>query len=166
MMAVEVFETDKRVQEAVRLIVREAALLDERDYTAWNELWADGETRYVIPIERDAEDFDDHLNLVNDGTELRRRRVQRMSGGYAHAGNTTGPTLRSVSRFIVKERTEQSVVVSSAQIIVSHRHGQQNIWASDVIHWIDTSGAEPRIRRKVVRLIDSKLPVPTCGFLL
>ena len=53
-----------------------------KDYATWQGLYTDDGV-YVIPIDRDAEEFDGVLNMVYDDQRMRRLRVNRMTEGYA-----------------------------------------------------------------------------------
>ncbi|MFC5992981.1 aromatic-ring-hydroxylating dioxygenase subunit beta [Pseudonocardia hispaniensis] len=157
---------DPKAALALELIYHEARLLDEKRYEEWDKLWADGDTRYVIPLDRDVVDFDSVLNLVNDNAVMRRRRIARMTSGYAGAVNAVERTVRVVSRYEFQARDEDELEVRSAEIVVAYVHGEHQVWAADLVHHIDLAGAEPRIRHKVVHLIDAEHTVRTCGFLL
>lgn len=157
---------DPKAALALELIYHEARLLDEKKYEDWDKLWADGDTRYVIPLSRDVADFDSVLNFVNDNAVMRRRRIARMVSGYAGAVNAVERTVRTVSRFEFQARSEDELEVRSAEIVVAYVQGEHQVWAADLIHHIDLMDAEPRIRQKVVHLVDAGHTIRTCGFLL
>lgn len=158
---------DPRVVRAVELLWREADLLDRKEYVAWNELYAqDG--IYVIPLDVDADDFDDTLNMVYDDARMRAMRVARLTEGYAIAAVDSARTARTVSRFVPVEVTDDSVSLRAAQVLVAYKRGRHQLWAGDVDFTVRL-GAErsaDRIVRKVVRLVDADEAVPAAGFLL
>ncbi|MER7077222.1 3-phenylpropionate/cinnamic acid dioxygenase, small subunit [Saccharopolyspora kobensis] len=158
--------TDPRVVRAIELIWREAELLDRKDYTAWNGLYAD-DGLYIIPIDPHTEDFANTLNMVYDDARMRQMRVTRMIEGYAIAAVDAARTVRTVSRFVPESVADDEVVLRSAQILIAYKRGRHDIWAGDVVHRIRLSEAgEDRIAQKVVRLVDSEEAVPAAGFLL
>ena len=134
---------DTRVLQAIELIWHEAALLDAKDYQAWDALWTD-EGRYVIPIDPDTDDFDGSLNMVNDDTRMRRMRIERLTSGYSMSALAAARTVRTVSRFTVEERTEDSITVKSAQILVGVKRDDQQTLAADVTHRIRYPASGPR----------------------
>ncbi|WP_447644529.1 aromatic-ring-hydroxylating dioxygenase subunit beta [Nocardioides zeae] len=162
---------DPRVRRAIELVWREADLLDRKEYDAWQALYAD-DAVYVIPIERDAESFDDILNMVYDDQRMRAMRVTRMTEGHAIAAVDAAVTVRTVSRFVVTgvEDTVAGTVVSlrAAQVLVAYKRGSHDLWAGDVDHRIRLGAdrADDRIVRKVVRLVDADAATPAAGFLL
>jgi 3-phenylpropionate/cinnamic acid dioxygenase small subunit len=153
--------TDPRVTNAVDVVWREAELLDRKDYTAWHELFTDDGV-YVIPIDRDTDDFASSLNMVYDDARMRRLRVARMTEGYAIAAVDAARTVRTVSRFVPESVSDDEVVLRSSQVLVAYKRGRHDIWAADVLHRIRGH----RIALKVVRLVDSDEAVPAAGFLL
>lgn len=157
---------DERVLSAKAFIDYEATVLDDKDYSLWNTLWSNDNPRYVIPIQRDIDDYDSVLNYVNDDERMRHLRTERLSGGFAHAANTTGPIVRSVSRVTVLGIETEYVRLRSAQLIVAMKKDQQQVWAADVEHKILFEDSVPKIQEKIVKLVDSELSLRTCGFLL
>ncbi|MDI2027125.1 aromatic-ring-hydroxylating dioxygenase subunit beta [Saccharopolyspora sp. TS4A08] len=155
---------DARVTRAIALVWREAELLDRKDYAAWQELYAD-DGIYVVPIDRDAEEFDDVLNMVYDDRRMRRLRVNRMTEGYAIAAVDSAVTVRTVSRFTTTRVSDAEVSLRAAQVLVAYKRGTHDLWAADVDYTIRL-GTEDTLARKVVRLVNSDDAVPAAGFLL
>lgn len=160
--------TDPRVARAIELIWREAELLDHKAYETWDALYTD-DGFYVIPIDPEAERFDDILNMVYDDARMRRMRVARMTEGYAIAAVDAARTVRTVSRFVPESASDDEVVVRSAQVLVAYKRENHDLWAADLVHRIRLSADGPagdRIVQKIVRLVDSESAVPAAGFLL
>lgn len=151
---------------AVALIYEEARLLDDKRYRDWDALWDEGETRYVVPMSREVTDFDAVLNYVNDDAVMRRRRVERMAGGHAGAVEAVGRTVRTVSRFTADRTGGDEVRVTSTEIVVAHQRGEHQVWAAELVHHIVGREGRPRIRTKIVHLVDAEHTLRTCGFLL
>ncbi len=158
---------DPRVRRAIELVWREADLLDRKEYDAWQALYAD-DAVYVIPIERDAESFDDILNMVYDDQRMRAMRVTRMTEGHAIAAVDAAVTVRTVSRFVVTGVEDDEVSLRAAQVLVAFKRGSHDLWAGDVDYRIRLGAdrADDRLVRKVVRLVDADAATPAAGFLL
>ncbi|WP_413810706.1 aromatic-ring-hydroxylating dioxygenase subunit beta [Streptomyces sp. OE57] len=157
--------TDPRIAPALELIWREAHLLDRKEYAEWDRLWAPGGL-YVIPIDRETEDFASTLNMVYDDDRMRRMRIERLTSGYSISAAAAARTVRTLSRFVVLHGDDQSVRLSSAQVLVGHRREQTFVLGADVTHRVRLDGPEPLIEEKVVRLINSEDAVNASGFLL
>ncbi|MFE4539332.1 aromatic-ring-hydroxylating dioxygenase subunit beta [Streptomyces scopuliridis] len=156
---------DPRALAAISLIWREAHLLDARRYQEWDRLWAEG-GEYVVPIDREAGDFASRLNLMYDDDRMRRMRVERLTGGFSISATAAARTVRSVSRFVVTGREEDTVEICSAQILAGHKRGETFVLAADVTHRIVFEADGPRILRKIVQLVNSEEAVTASGFLL
>lgn len=157
--------SDTRVLQAIELVWHEAALLDAKDYQTWDALWTD-EGRYVIPIDPDTDDFDGSLNMVNDDTRMRRMRIERLTSGYSMSALAAARTIRTVSRFTVEDRTDDSITLKSAQILVGFKRDDQQTLAADVTHRIRYTETGPRLDLKVIRLVNSQGAVNASGYLL
>ncbi|MEV0635910.1 aromatic-ring-hydroxylating dioxygenase subunit beta [Streptomyces sp. NPDC050619] len=167
--------TDARVSAAVQLVWREARLLDGKRYEEWDRLWApDG--RYVIPIDPETEDFESALNMVYDDDRMRRMRIERLTTGYSISAVAAARTVRTVSNFVVVEavvRSEASeesegaaIELNSAQVLVGYKREETFVLGADLTHRIVFDDGEPRIARKVIRLLNSQEAVYATGFLL
>ena len=160
--------SDERVQRAIQLIWHEAALLDRKDYPAWEELYTD-DAHYIIPIDPDTEDFEGSLNMVFDDKRMRRLRVERMIQGYAPSAVAAAITARIVSRFEVVELSDTEVTIRSAQIVTAHKRHQTDTVGADLLHRIrlgEGEGEPDRIAQKVARLINSEDAVKASGYLI
>ncbi|NGO08069.1 SnoaL-like domain-containing protein [Streptomyces sp. HC44] len=157
--------TDVRVSAAVQLVWREARLLDGKRYEEWDRLWApDG--RYVIPIDPETEDFEASLNMVYDDDRMRRMRIERLVSGYSISAVAAARTVRTVSRFVVARSEEEAVELNSAQVLVGYKREETFVLGADLTHRIVFDRGEPRIARKVIRLLNSQEAVSATGFLL
>ncbi|MEV7872244.1 aromatic-ring-hydroxylating dioxygenase subunit beta [Streptomyces sp. NPDC088124] len=157
--------SDPRVHRAIELVWHEARLLDRKQYTQWDALWAPGGL-YVIPIDPDTDDFASSLNMVYDDDRMRRMRIERLTGGFSISASAAARTVRTVSSFVVESRDDESVELSGAQVLVGHRRERTFVLAADVTYRILLDGPEPLLARKVVRLINSEDAVNASGFLL
>src|SRR5690625_3718865 len=90
--------SDPRVLRAIELVWHEAALLDEKNYPAWEELFTD-DGYYVIPIDPDTTDFGESLNMIYDDKRMRSMRVERMMQGYSPRSEE-----RRVGKSVERER--------------------------------------------------------------
>lgn len=157
--------TGARVTAAIALVWSEARLLDNKEYEEWDRLWApDG--RYVIPIDPETEDFESSLNMVYDDDRMRRMRIGRLSSGYSISAVAAARTVRTVSRFVVLPSQDEAIELSSAQVLVGHRREETFVLGADLTHRIVFDGEEPRIARKVIRLVNSQESMSATGFLL
>lgn len=100
---------DIAFDEAIAFVWREADLLDRGDYDEWLDLWAD-DGLYIIPIEKDVDDYATVLNYIYDDAKMRRMRVARLTSSQSMSAATAAETVRTVSRFV--ETTGDGIGIS------------------------------------------------------
>lgn len=158
--------SDPRVLRAIQLVWKEAALLDAKDYRAWEAMYTD-DAHYVIPIDPETTDFDASLNMVYDDKRMRQLRVERMLQGYSPAAVAAARTVRVVSRFTVDEVTDDLVTLRSAQILNAFKRNAFSTVGAELTHKVVLNDDdEDMIALKVARPIDSEDAVSASGFLL
>ncbi len=153
-------------QRAQWFIWREAEILDRQDYGAWLDLW----TRtglYIIPTRHEPlEDYQNVLNVAYDNEEMRQARIKRIASGLAPASTPSARTARLVSRFTVVGEGPGSIDIRAAMLLTEYKYEHTRTLAADVDYNLILDGAQIRLGRKVVRLINAEDHVPTIGYLL
>lgn len=120
---------------AERLLAKEAYLLDSRRLEDWVELFtADG--IYWVPLERDALDPGESLNIAFEGRPRLMQRVARLRSGLAHAQEPPSSTVRGYSSVYVApgDATETTALVHSALHVVEARLGEETLVAARCDH--------------------------------
>ncbi|RLY93817.1 hypothetical protein EAE32_00775 [Kocuria tytonicola] len=156
---------DPRIQRAIELVWREAALLDAKDYPTWEQLYTD-EAIYVIPIDPETDDFRGSLNMVYDDQRLRHLRVERLVQGYSPSAVAAARTVRIVSRFTVEALSDTEVTLRSAQIVNAYKRHEFLTLGAELTHRIVLGDDGDKIALKVIRLNDSEDAVSASGYLL
>ena len=88
-----VTESGISLHEAAEFIWREADILDDLAYRDWLKLWtADG--LYIVPIDRDAEDYAAALNVLYDDKGMREARAKRLLSGFSMSSAPPARTVR------------------------------------------------------------------------
>lgn len=158
---------DARVGRAIDLASKEAELLDRKDYGDWQELYTE-DGIYVVPIDREVEDFSNTLNLIFDNDAMRRSRVTRMTEGYAISAVDAATTTRTLGRFVPAEVGDTEVRLRASQVVIAYKRGRHDLWAGEVEYLVrlGPTSTQDRLALKVIRLIDSDSELPASGFLL
>ena len=162
-----IFLNDERVQRAIQLVWHEAALLDRKDYPAWENLFTD-DGLYIVPVDPETEDFEASLNMIYDDKRMRRLRVDRMIQGYAPSAVAAATTVRVINRFEVLAVSDEEVTLRSAQVLTAYKRHNTDVLGVDLTHRIQLSeGDNPdRIVQKVARMINSEDAINAVGFLI
>lgn len=143
------------LQEAIEFIWAEADMLDRLDYKPWLKLWTDA-GEYIIPVERDAPDYADALNIVLDDKEMREARAKRLLSGFSISSAPPARTVRTVSRFVTVEQGPDSITLRAAQMLAEYKYEHMRMLPADMLYRI-VRGPEGALLldRKVVCLINA-----------
>ena len=146
-------------------LYHETALLDERRFEEWLELFTD-DAVYWIP-QGDEEDPAHRVSIVYDDRRRLHERVLRLSSGFAHSQDPPSKTCHLVGNVQVGEGTDGELEVASTLLVAEVRRTTQNVFAGRVTHTLVTApdGDGFRIRRKIVRLVNSDVPLGNVTFL-
>ena len=145
---------DSKLALVSEFISLEADLLDHYEYEAWQALWID-EGHYVVPVEPEAENFEDTLNYAYDNAAMRDMRIRRLTSGESMSASHAARTLRSVSRFrILETEANGDIRARNAQVLVEYKFDRHRTFAANVEWMLRPEGDGFRILQKVVRLIN------------
>ncbi len=163
-MSVEI-ESGISLQEAAEFVWCEADLLDDLAYREWLKLWT-SDALYIVPIDRNAEDHAAGLNVLYDNQEMREARVKRLLSGFSMSSAPPARTVRTVSRFRILERGDDSLTLRAAQHLVEYKYERTRVLAADVTYRLVRTAEGLALDRKVVRLINSDDALFGIGYLL
>jgi len=153
------------LQSAAELLWKEADMLDRREYDAWLDLWTE-DGLYIVPIERDVEDYADVLNYAYDDAKMRDMRVRRLKSSFSMSALTASYTVRTISRFVVLNQTGNEITVRGAQMLADYRRDNLRMMAADVEATIRETDDGLRLVKKVVTLVNCEDAVTGMGYLL
>jgi 3-phenylpropionate/cinnamic acid dioxygenase small subunit len=142
----------------------EAALLDERRLDEWLELFTD-DALYWVPQGED-DDPVQRVAIIHDDRRRLRERVLRLTSGFAFSQDPPSRTCHVVGNVRVLRDDDAEMEVSSNLVVAEVRRNVQNLYAGRVEHVLAREGDGYRIRRKVVRLINSDVPLGNVTFLI
>jgi len=152
--------------EATAFIWAEAELLDRLDYKPWLRLWTSSGT-YIIPTQRDPDDYADVLNIVYDDQAMREARVKRLLSGFSMSSAPPARTVRTVSRFVVAGAGDGFIDVRAAQMLAEYKYGHMRFLPADLRYRLVRAPAGCLlIDRKIVTLINAEHDQFGIGYLL
>jgi 3-phenylpropionate/cinnamic acid dioxygenase small subunit len=150
---------------ATAFVWAEADMLDHAEYAAWLDLWTpDG--LYIVPIDAEGEDFDNTLNYAHDDADMRSKRVARLTGGESMSTQPRARTVRNVSRLRILRQDGEAITLRGAQDLRDFRKDAFHQHTADVTWDLVRNGGSWRIRRKVVRIINSADTLTSIGYVL
>lgn len=144
---------------------READLLDRRQYEEWLDLWTD-DGLYIVPIQREAEDYADVLNYAYDDAKMRKMRVVRLMSRFSMSAASASITIRTTSRFVLESQTGAVITVRAAQHLADYRRDRMALVAADIEATIRQTPDGLKYEKKIVRLANSEDAVSGFAYLL
>lgn len=137
-------------------LIREADLIDRRDFDAWLALYTD-DCRYWVPLEEGQADPQHTVSLIYDDRKLLETRVRRLGHPRIHAQAPPSRTLHTVASVAVEPELEDGrIVVRSSQIVAEYRQNRTRLFAGRCTHHLEPAGDGYRIAFKRIDLIDSE----------
>ena len=146
--------TDVKLQDIAEFLWMEADLLDRRDYDTWLDLWTE-EGFYVIPVDKEGDDFANRLNIAYDDAKMRKMRVERFQAGFSISSAPPADSVRTLSRFVIEGAEGDTVTVRAAQHVIEDKFGRQRMFAANVSWKLKVTEDGFMIRDKVIRLLNS-----------
>ena len=145
-------------------LYHEAALLDERRFEDWLALYSD-DAIYWVPL-GDEPDSSRQVSIAYDDRRRLHERVLRLSSGFAYSQDPPSRTCHLVGNVRVLSNGGGEVEVASNLVVAEVRRSVQNVYAGGVEHVLVAAGESFMIRRKVVRLVNSDVPLGNVTFLI
>lgn len=150
---------DAAADEARRLLVAEARLLDDERYDDWLAGWADDGLLWV-PLDRASNPAADQALYLDDVRRLGERiRWRRQTNAWSqHPAPRTVRAVGNVESFVAADGTLRT---RSSVIIHEHRDGRAECWSGHQFHLFTAADGERRRRqhRKIVVLPALRGPV-------
>ncbi|MCY4394960.1 MAG: aromatic-ring-hydroxylating dioxygenase subunit beta [Rhodospirillaceae bacterium] len=145
---------DRAAVEA--FLIREADLIDRREFEAWLALYTD-DCRYWVPLEEGQADPQHTVSLIYDDRKLLETRVRRLGHPRAHAQAPPSRTLHTIANVAVDpEPADGQIVVRSNQIVAEFRQHRTRLFAGRCTHRLEPAADDYRIAFKRIDLIDSE----------
>jgi len=153
------------LDEAAAFVWAENELLDRLAYRDWLRLW-DPDGLYVIPIDRDAPDAAEALNIAYDNQEMREARAKRLLSGFSMSSAPPARTVRTASRFVVEASDARSITLRCGQMLVEYKYGRTRTLGADLTYTLVRSPDGLKMARKTILLLNSDEDLFGIGYLL
>jgi benzoate/toluate 1,2-dioxygenase subunit beta len=147
------------------LLYAEARLLDEGRFGEWLELFTD-DAVYWIPVREEDADPTSKVSLVYDDRRRLELRVERLTGGFAHAQDPASRVYRLVGNIEVDEEGDPETEVRCVLAIFETRGSAHQVLAARCRYVLRMDGVGPRIARKEVILLNGDQPIDNLTFLI
>ncbi len=144
-------------------LIHETALLDERRYPEWIDLFtADGV--YWVPANRDDTDPKTHVSLIYDNVARLKERLVRADSGMFWAQDPPTRATRVIGNLLV-ERGDEGLRATCKLVLVTQRRGQSQLLSGTCRYALAEADGSFRIHAKTVLLIQNDEPQLNLTFL-
>ncbi|MGE0810214.1 MAG: aromatic-ring-hydroxylating dioxygenase subunit beta [Immundisolibacter sp.] len=144
-------------------LIHETALLDERRYPEWIDLFTpDGV--YWVPANRDDTDPKTHVSLIYDNVARLKERLVRADSGMFWAQDPPTRATRVIGNLGVAP-DGADLLATCKLVLVTQRRGQSQTLSGTCAYQLAPTGDDFRIRRKTVLLIQNDEPQLNLTFL-
>lgn len=150
--------------EVTAFLNMEADLLDNKDYRDWLKLWGPS-GMYIIPVDHNATDYKNTLNVVYDDAEMRNMRVNRLLSGEAVSTIGAEKTVRVPSRFRILSDKEGVVTIRCAYCLYENNKNGIRSFPASVQFKLSRDDNEFKIEEKIVKIMKSSEYLSTISYL-
>jgi 3-phenylpropionate/cinnamic acid dioxygenase small subunit len=168
-------EADERIMTATislelksaveQFLFRESRLMDENDYDAWLELWADDCT-YWVPCNDEGTDPAGKVSIIYANRGELEDRVWRLKSLHAHTQRPKSRLTRVLSNIELETVTDSEIMVHSAFTICEIRKNETHIWYGRNIHVLLRTDDGFIIKSKKVILVNNDTAMPNLTFII
>ncbi len=141
-------------QRVERVLFREARLLDERDFSAWLELYAE-DAVYWIPAIHDTIDPGHEVSIVYDRHDQLRERIWRLESGLAYAQEPSSRTAHVIGNVEVGVEDDGQLSAHSSFTMTEFRRERLRVYAGRCLHRLRPEGDDLRITFKKIVLVNN-----------
>jgi 3-phenylpropionate/cinnamic acid dioxygenase small subunit len=138
--------------EAERFLYQEAALIDQRHFAEWLELFTE-DALYWVPADEENPDAESQASIIREDREGIARRIKRLQHPATLTELPSRQTRHFISNVVASPLGEAEILVTSNQLVYAVRLGAQAQYPGSWEHTLRRVGDQLRISRKKVFLL-------------
>lgn len=142
----------------------EADMLDHKEYQDWLTLWSPTGL-YIVPVDANAGDYQNALNVAYDDEHMRQLRVERLEGGEAVSTATALPTVRMISGVRIIDSSDEQVSVRCSYCLYENKGGDLRPYPAQAEFILVPKDGSFLIERKVVKLLRAGQYLATISYI-
>lgn len=142
----------------------EADMLDHKEYQDWLKLWSPTGL-YIVPVDANATDYQNALNVAYDDAHMRQLRVERLEGGEAVSTATALPTVRMISAIRVLSEFDAGIEVRCSYCLYENKAGDLRPYPAQAEFVLVPHGDAFLIEKKVVKLLRASQFLATISYI-
>ncbi|HZQ75453.1 MAG TPA: aromatic-ring-hydroxylating dioxygenase subunit beta [Burkholderiales bacterium] len=154
-----------QAQDAVRFVVREARLLDEKRFEEWYELFAE-DGHYWVPAAPGQTDPHLHNSLAYEDRFLLKLRVERLKSPLAYSQQPESRCLHVLQAPEVEQASAEEFLVRTPFLYTETRGDDSQRYAATAWHTLVVRNQSLRIKLKRVDILNCDAMLPSIQLFL
>ncbi len=152
-------------QDVIRLIYREARLIDEKRFDEWYELFSE-DAYYWVPLTHDQPDGLNHTSLAWEDKLLLKLRVERLKNPRSYSQHPVSRCVHVLQQPEIELAEPERWITRTQFMYLESRGDDQQTYGGHVLHTIVLRDGALRIQLKRVNLINCDAALPSIQMFL
>ena len=152
-------------QDVIRLIYREARLIDEKRFDEWYELFSE-DAYYWVPLTHDQPDGLNHTSLAWEDKLLLKLRVERLKNPRSYSQHPVSRCVHVLQQPEIELAEPERWLTRTQFMYLESRGDDQQTYGGHVLHTIVLRDGALRIQLKRVNLINCDAALPSIQMFL
>ena len=128
-------ESLSHLQSIEQFLFHEANLIDDHNFEAWLDLFAD-DALYWVPANEDDMDPAIHVSIVHDTKEELKDRIWRLGSGAAYAQEPASKTMHQLSNLVVTQQDPNGELTVRCNLVIhDYRHNHHLLSMDTVVQY-------------------------------
>ena len=145
---------DQALQSVKQFLLREARLLDERDFATWLSLWKSNGVYWVPRFHRQPDPFE-HISLIYEDATLRETRVRRLQNPRNWSQQPITHSTRLIGNIQIDGLDAEGFLIVRSSVILTEWRLEQRTLAGTVFHKLEKDSlGDWRIYIKRINLVN------------
>lgn len=161
------------LQNVEQFLFNEANLIDDRNFEAWLDLFAE-DALYWVPANDDKMDPTQHVSIVYDTKEGLKDRIWRLGSGAAYAQEPPSKTMHQLSNIQVAQDPQTKQITARCHLnIYEYRHNHHLLSMDTVMQYparceyrLQPAGDSYQIALRRIDLIAANGVLGNMGFII
>ncbi|MGV3573186.1 MAG: aromatic-ring-hydroxylating dioxygenase subunit beta [Ramlibacter sp.] len=153
------------LEDVTQFIYREARLQDEHQYDAWEALWTDDGV-YWVPANGEGGDPEQVMSIIYDNRSRIALRIRQFHTGKRFSQTPQSLLRRVVSNIEVLEDDGTELKVGANAMIFESQVRGDTVWGARTEYTLRRVGADLRMARKKVTLVNNASALYSMAFLV
>ncbi|MSQ20253.1 MAG: phenylpropionate dioxygenase [Betaproteobacteria bacterium] len=152
-------------QDVIRLVYREARLIDEKRFDEWYDLFAE-DAYYWVPLTHDQPDGLNHTSLAWEDKLLLKLRLERLKNSRSYSQHPVSRCVHVLQQPEIELAERERWITRTQFVYLESRGDDQQTYGGHVLHTVVLRDGALSILLKRVNLINCDAALPSIQMFL